>query len=139
MGRRYHALVLGHLDAPSGLVEAPIGRSRDDPTRMAVRSDGREARTWYEVRARYVEPIPASELSVRLETGRTHQIRVHLAAIGHPVAGDRRYGGARRASGLQRPFLHAEELELIHPRSRERRRFVSPLAADLATALASYR
>jgi 23S rRNA pseudouridine1911/1915/1917 synthase len=139
MGRRYRALVLGHLGAPSGVVDAPIGRSRADPTKMAVRGDGREARTRYEVLRRYDEPVPATELAVRLETGRTHQIRVHLAAIGHPVAGDRRYGGSRRTSGLARPFLHAEHLELVHPRSGKRVAFESPLAPDLAEVLARYR
>jgi 23S rRNA pseudouridine1911/1915/1917 synthase len=139
MGRRYRALVLGHLDASSGLVEAPIGRSRRDPTRMAVVGGGREARTFYEVRACFLEPVAASELTVRLESGRTHQIRVHLAAIGHPVAGDRRYGGARRLSGLDRPFLHAEHLELTHPRDGRRCRFDSPLAPELAEALSRYR
>lgn len=139
MGRVYRALVLGHLEAPRGVVEAPIGRSRQDPTRMAVSAGGREARTRYEVRALFDQPIAASELTVRLETGRTHQIRVHLAAIGHPLAGDRRYGGGRRLSGLERPFLHAEHLELVHPGSGEIVSFDSPLAPELAVALARYR
>ncbi|HTW98058.1 MAG TPA: pseudouridine synthase, partial [Acidimicrobiales bacterium] len=128
----------GRLEAAAGLVEAPIGRSRRDPTRMAVTAAGREARTLYEVRARYADPLEASELAVRLETGRTHQIRVHLAAIGHPVLGDRRYGGARKLSGVERPFLHAERLELLHPRSGESCTFESPLADDLQAALGRF-
>jgi 23S rRNA pseudouridine1911/1915/1917 synthase len=83
------------------------------------------------VLARYAEPIPTTELACKLETGRTHQIRVHLSAIGHPVVGDGRYGGARPAITIDRPFLHAERLRFAHPRSGEVLTFTSPLPADL--------
>src|SRR5258706_12582608 len=93
--RRYLALVLGHLDSPRGLIDAPIGRSVRAPTRMAVSARGRDARTSYEVVSAFGEPVPVSLLRCTLDTGRTHQIRVHLQTIGHPVVGDRRYGGHR--------------------------------------------
>lgn len=136
MGRSYRALVLGRLGAGSGAVEAPIGRSRRDRTRMAVTRDGREARTRYRVLARYEEPLPLTELDVRLDTGRTHQIRVHLSAIGHPVAGDGRYGGGRSRLGLARPFLHAESLQLTHPRTGSRLTASSLLPPELVEMLA---
>lgn len=129
--RQYRALVLGTVEANAGEVDAPIGRSDRDPTQMAVATAGREARTRYEVRARYDDPIATTELTCTLETGRTHQIRVHLAAIGHPVAGDERYGGARPALVLGRPFLHAERLAFEHPSSGEVLSFTSVLPADL--------
>ncbi len=98
---------------------------------MAVATGGREARTRYEVVARYREPMPTTELACKLETGRTHQIRVHLAAIGHPVVGDGRYGGDRPAIDMARPFLHAERLAFEHPRTGEVLTFTSELPADL--------
>ena len=135
VGRRYDALVWGTVEAPAGLVDAPVGRGGRDPTRMAVSAGGREARTRYEVRRRFTTPSPASLLSCRLETGRTHQIRVHLAAIGHPVVGDARYGGARSAALSPRPFLHAAHLDFAHPRTGERLSFDSSLPADLQDVL----
>lgn len=129
--RQYRALVLGTVEANAGEVDAPIGRSERDPTQMAVATAGREARTRYEVRARYDDPIATTELTCTLETGRTHQIRVHLAAIGHPVVGDERYGGARPALALGRPFLHAERLAFEHPSTGEVLSFTSALPADL--------
>ena len=129
--RRYLTLVLGRVEAASGLVDAPVGRSDADPTRMTVSARGREARTRYEVLARFTEPLPVSEMECRLETGRTHQIRVHLAAIGHPVAGDDRYGGGRPQLGLDRPYQHAHRLAFDHPATGERLTFSSPLPADL--------
>jgi 23S rRNA pseudouridine1911/1915/1917 synthase len=134
--RRYRALVWGVPDAPQGLVDAPIGRSARDRTRMAVTLRGREARTAYEVVAAYAEPVAVSQLRCKLETGRTHQIRVHMASIGHPVVGDARYGGARQSLPLGRPFLHAEELALDHPTTGEPLAFTSPLPAELAGVLA---
>jgi 23S rRNA pseudouridine1911/1915/1917 synthase len=134
--RRYRALVWGEPDAPTGLVDAPIGRSTRDRTRMAVTVRGREARTGYEVVRAYHEPVDVTELRLRLETGRTHQIRVHLAAIGHPVVGDARYGGARQSLPLDRPFLHAEAVALDHPVTGAPLAFTSPLPADLAAVLA---
>jgi 23S rRNA pseudouridine1911/1915/1917 synthase len=134
--RRYRALVWGEPDAPTGLVDAPIGRSTRDRTRMAVTVRGREARTGYEVVRAYHEPVDVTELRLRLETGRTHQIRVHLAAIGHPVVGDARYGGARQSLPLDRPFLHAEAVALDHPVTGAPLAFTSPLPGDLAAVLA---
>jgi 23S rRNA pseudouridine1911/1915/1917 synthase len=129
--RQYRALVLGTVEANAGEIDAPIGRSERDPTQMAVATAGREARTRYEVRARSTDPIATTELTCTLETGRTHQIRVHLAAIGHPVVGDERYGGARPALPLGRPFLHAERLAFEHPSTGEVLTFTSALPADL--------
>ena len=133
--RRYRALVWGVPDAPQGLIDAPIGRSSRDRTRMAVTVRGREARTGYVVTRSYAEPASVSELQCKLETGRTHQIRVHLASIGHPVVGDARYGGARQSLPLGRPFLHAEALALDHPVTGEPLAFASGLPAELATVL----
>ena len=133
--RRYTALVWGHPDPPTGLVDAPIGRSRRDPTRMAVSAEGREARTGYEVRRWFTEPIDAALIECKLETGRTHQIRVHLAAIGHPIVGDPRYRGARARFPLPRPFLHAHRLAFDHPVTGEQVAFDSPLPPELADAL----
>lgn len=137
--RRYRALVGGHVEAESGLIDAPLGRSPRNATKRAVVSDGLEARTFYEVSERLVsDGEPLSLLICRLETGRTHQIRAHLAAIGHPVVGDLDYGGQRIRAGrvdLARPFLHAEELAFEHPMTGERVRFTSPLAPDLDAVL----
>ena len=135
VGRRYVALVWGTVDAPAGLVDAPVGRAANDPTRMSVSTRGREARTRYEVRQRFTRPAPVTLVDVRLETGRTHQIRVHLAAIAHPVVGDARYGGARSARLSPRPFLHAADLAFDHPVSGERLTFESPLPPDLRAVL----
>jgi len=135
VGRRYAAMVWGVVEAPAGLVDAPVGRAARDPTRMSVSARGREARTRYEVRRRFTEPSGATLVDCRLETGRTHQIRVHLAAIGHPVLGDRRYGGSRSARLSPRPFLHAASLGFDHPVSGERLSFESPLPADLQEVL----
>ena len=127
--RRYLALVLGEVSEGKGVVDAPVGRSTRQPTRMAVTARGRPARTRYEVLERYTDPVPATLLECRLETGRTHQVRVHLAAIGHPVVGDTRYGRGD-ALAMKRPFLHAHELAFDHP-DGSRRRFHSSLPADL--------
>ncbi|HEV2767997.1 MAG TPA: RluA family pseudouridine synthase [Acidimicrobiales bacterium] len=136
--RRYAALVWGHPQPPQGMVDAPVGRARRDPTRMAVSSAGRPARTRYGVRHVFFGPEPAALVECRLETGRTHQIRVHLAAIGHPVVGDRRYGGRRCDVGALRPCLHAERLGFDHPGSGERVVFESPLPSDLAEVVAGF-
>jgi 23S rRNA pseudouridine1911/1915/1917 synthase len=130
--RIYRTLVWGHPGSTSGMVDAPIGRSQRDPTRMAVSTQGREARTRYEVDDTYSEPADVAALTCRLETGRTHQIRVHLAAIGHPVVGDRRYGGHRASLEVPRTVLHAAALRLDHPtRPESRIEIESPLPADL--------
>ena len=133
--RRYRTLVWDHVTEPRGQVDAPIGRSTKDPTKMAIAVGGREARTGYEVVRRYDEPVPVTELVCHLETGRTHQIRVHLRGIGHPVVGDPRYGGARQTLPLPRQFLHAEHLEFRHPVTDELVVADSPLPADLQDVL----
>jgi 23S rRNA pseudouridine1911/1915/1917 synthase len=134
--RRYRALAWGSFGAPRGVIDAPIGRSARQPTRMAVDERGKEARTGYEVLQSYAEPVVVTELACTLETGRTHQIRVHLRSIGHPVVGDAGYGGARQSLPMTRPFLHAEALELQHPVTGEELAFRSPLPDDLAAILA---
>jgi 23S rRNA pseudouridine1911/1915/1917 synthase len=101
---------------------------------MAVRSAGREARTGYRVLETFETPR-CSRLECKLETGRTHQIRVHLAAIGHPVVGDPSYGGVRDQIALARPFLHAATLGFEHPVTGEALRFEDPLPADLQSVL----
>ncbi|MHB8458397.1 MAG: RluA family pseudouridine synthase [Acidimicrobiales bacterium] len=136
MGRTYLALVLGHLEASAGLIDAPIGRSVSEPTRMAVSGGGKAARTSYEVLARFSKPLAVSSLEVHLETGRTHQIRVHVAAIGHPVLGDRRYGGARGAMPVKRPMLHAWRLSVEHPATGNQLVFEAEPPADFQRALA---
>lgn len=134
--RHYVALVWGHLEAPRGTIDAPLGRDPRSPLRMAVVATGKEARTRYEERHRYTEP-PVTLVDCELETGRTHQIRVHLQAIGHPVVGDAVYGGARASLRADRPFLHADRLELEHPIDGRRLEFSSPLPRDLAILLES--
>ncbi|HUY29478.1 MAG TPA: RluA family pseudouridine synthase [Acidimicrobiales bacterium] len=139
MGRTYRALVVGSTAAEHGVIEAPVGRSERDPTRMTVSARGRAARTRYRVLERFHEPIDATLLEVELDTGRTHQIRVHLSAIGHPVLGDARYGGRRRDVSCPRPFLHAERLRLVHPVDGQPREYVAPLPDDLVEVLAAFR
>lgn len=129
--RVYHAVVWGVPAAAHGIVDAPVGRSRRDPTRMAVVTGGRPARTDYRVVETYRRPVESAFLECRLETGRTHQIRVHLASIDHPLVGDPTYGRRRPALGLDRPFLHATELGFDHPTTGERLTFHSPLPDDL--------
>jgi 23S rRNA pseudouridine1911/1915/1917 synthase len=130
--RQYLALVEGSVEARSGTIDAPLGRDRRRRTRRAVRGAAeREARTHFEV----VEVLPADTLvRATLETGRTHQIRVHFAAISHPVVGDREYGGRAR-HGLTRQFLHATRLTFRHPTTRKEMTFESPLPEDLKAAL----
>ena len=139
--RRYLALVWGTVETEAGAVDAPLGRRSTDRTRMAVVAGGRPARTHYRVLARYHSRVEATYVECRLETGRTHQLRVHLAAIGHPVVGDARYGGGARPNlpPLERPFLHAAHLAFDHPTTGERCRFESPLPPDLETVLATLR
>jgi 23S rRNA pseudouridine1911/1915/1917 synthase len=134
--RRYRTLVWGHLESPRGVVDAPIGRSPKHPTKMAVTEKGKPARTGYEVEASFDEPVVVSELVCKLETGRTHQIRVHLSAIGHPVVGDDRYRGVRESLRCPRPFLHAELLGFEHPATGEHLELRSELPADLVAVRA---
>lgn len=134
--RRYLALVGGTPEPGRGAIDAPVGRSQRRPTRMAVSSRGRVARTSYQVLRRFVEPVEVALVACTLDTGRTHQIRVHLAAIGHAVVGDADYGGRPSALGVTRPFLHAERLAFDHPATGKRLRFEAPLPADLEQVLA---
>jgi 23S rRNA pseudouridine1911/1915/1917 synthase len=127
--REYLALVEGRPPARSGTIDAPIGRDPRVRTRMAV--GGREARTHFTLDRALPD---TSLLRLSLETGRTHQIRVHLQAIGHPVCGDPEYGTAGLL-GLERQFLHATRLAFDHPLTGERIEVRSPLPADLAQAL----
>lgn len=134
--RRYLALAAGRLASRTGTIDAPIGRAARQRHRMAVSgAASRQARTHFEV----LELLPReSYLEARLETGRTHQIRAHFAAIGHPLSGDATYGGGARY-GLRRQFLHAHRLTFTHPESGERLEFSSALPADLEAALAAAR
>ena len=133
--REYLALVTGRVDTESGTIDAPIGRDRTRRTVVSTRSDRpRHAVTHFQT----LERLPATTLlRVRLETGRTHQIRAHLAAIGHPVCGDAQYGGGAcgRELGLERQFLHAEKLMFSHPRSGEPLVCESKPPVDLRRAL----
>jgi 23S rRNA pseudouridine1911/1915/1917 synthase len=130
--RVYLALVEGRPKSRSGTIDAPLGRDHRSPEKRAVRGRGaRAARTHFEV----LETLPADTLvEARLETGRTHQIRVHFAAIGNPVVGDPRYGHAGR-HGLHRQFLHSASLGFAHPVTAERIEAESALPGDLETAL----
>jgi 23S rRNA pseudouridine1911/1915/1917 synthase len=133
--RRYAALVRGIVADDLGMVDAPVGRSARRPTQMAVSAGGRDARTSYEVVARSLES-DTTLVALTLETGRTHQVRVHMAAIGHPVVGDDRYG-ARGPSGLARGrfFLHAFELAFDHPADSRRVSYRAELPEDLVALL----
>jgi 23S rRNA pseudouridine1911/1915/1917 synthase len=141
--KEYLAIVLGVPARRDGTVEAPIGRDPVHRQRMSVRAPrGRPARTDWKVEEAFAG---AALLRVRIHTGRTHQIRVHLASIGHPVAGDPVYGGTRgpAAGGplaaLTRPALHAARLAFRHPGTGARLEFTAPLPADLTTVLAALR
>lgn len=140
--RIYTALVHGQPASDRGTVDAPIGRSARQPTRMAVSATGRDARTSYLVLERF-PPAGLTLLECSLETGRTHQIRVHLSAIGHPVLGDAQYRGSVRSitasRGLDRPFLHARRLRLAHPSGAGGIDIESPLPPDLESVLADLR
>jgi 23S rRNA pseudouridine1911/1915/1917 synthase len=126
--RGYLALVDGVMEEDEGTIDAPIGRDPGDPPLRAVRSDGAPART----RFRVVERYPAASLvALELETGRTHQVRVHLAHRGHPVLGDRWYG-RRGLDLIARQALHAARLSLTHPLTREPLAFEAPPPADMA-------
>ena len=146
--KEYLAVVHGVPRARTGSIEAAIGRDPVHRKRMSVKAPrGRAARSSYTL----VEPLDgASLLRVRIHTGRTHQIRVHLASIGHPVAGDATYGGTRTPSSrraaarealtaLRRPALHAARIAFTHPATAERLRFESPLPADLQDLLSVLR
>ena len=131
----YHAVVQGHPDPLAGTIDAPIGRHPSHPWKFAVTPDGKDSVTHYETLEAF---RGASLLEVHLETGRTHQIRVHLAAHRHPGVGDPLYGADPTLSarlGLTRQWLHARELSFAHPGTREWVTFASEYPADLAHAL----
>ncbi len=133
--KTYHALVQGHPDPLQGTIDAPIGRHPKHDHRFAVMADGKHSVTHYEVLEAHRF---ASLLEVRLETGRTHQIRVHMAALHHPCLGDLTYGAdptlAARV-GLTRQWLHAVRLGFVHPESNEYVEYESPYPVDLSAAL----
>jgi 23S rRNA pseudouridine1911/1915/1917 synthase len=134
--RVYLALARGQLASRTGTIDAPIGRASRQRHRMAVSgAASRQARTHFEA----LEALARETyLEARLETGRTHQIRAHFAAIGHPLVGDATYGGEAKY-GLERQFLHAHRLSFAHPESGEQLSFASELPTDLAAALAAAR
>lgn len=134
-GRTYDALVWGHFATPAGRIDAPVGRSRRQPTKMAVSASGRAAMTDYDVVTTYRHPVDLSRLTCRLHTGRTHQIRVHLSSIGHPVVGDPLYGGERESFPVPRLWLHAAELTFVHPRTGATVTYRAPLPSDLTEVL----
>jgi 23S rRNA pseudouridine1911/1915/1917 synthase len=131
----YHAVVQGHPDPLRGIIDAPIDRHPGSDYKWAVVSGGRDSITHYDT----IEAFPgASLLEIRLETGRTHQIRVHMAALRHPCVGDLTYGADPTLAtrlGLTRQWLHAKELGFAHPTTGESVRFASPYPSDLAQAL----
>jgi 23S rRNA pseudouridine1911/1915/1917 synthase len=133
--KRYHAVVQGHLDPLRGTIDAPIDRHPTADYRYAVMSSGKPSITHYDT----LEAFRAASLvDVRLETGRTHQIRVHFAALRHPCVGDVTYGADPTLAarlGLGRQWLHARGLAFVHPRTHEPVRFVSAYPEDLASAL----
>lgn len=134
VSRVYRALVQGILGIPTGTIEAPIGRDPGYPTRRAVIAGGKDARTHYEL----IEDFPEADVSlleVRLDTGRTHQIRVHMTSIGHPIVGDRTYGAKPSRVRTDRPFLHAYRLTFRHPGTGATVEAESPLPSDLQNVL----
>ena len=140
MARTYLGLVEGHVAEERGIVDAPIGRSTRTPTLMAVRADGRPARTGYEVLERIDKPHAVTLLRLTLDTGRTHQIRVHLSTIGHPVVNDPRYGHRRdRRLPEERFWLHSRTLAFAHPRTGEPVSAGAPVPEDLVGLLGRVR
>ena len=132
LSRTYECLVTGNMKQDSGTVDAPIGRSSADRKKMAVVPTGRRAVTHWEVVARYPG---VTHLRCRLETGRTHQIRVHMAYIGHPILGDTVYGAKKPVPGLTGQCLHASGLRFVHPRTGEPVELHCPLPPEFAAML----
>ena len=132
LSRTYECLVTGNMKQDSGTVDAPIGRSSADRKKMAVVPTGRRAVTHWEVVARYPG---VTHLRCRLETGRTHQIRVHMAYIGHPILGDTVYGAKKPVPGLTGQCLHATGLRFVHPRTGEPVELHCPLPPEFTTML----
>ena len=136
VARTYIALAEGNFREDGGTVNAPIARHRTDRKRMAVAEGGREAVTHWSVLERFGD---MTLLSVELETGRTHQIRVHMAYINHPLVGDPVYGRAKNDLGFTGQALHAAKLRLTHPRTGEKMEFTAPLPPTFEAALARLR
>ena len=132
LSRTYECLVTGNMKQDSGTVDAPIGRSSADRKKMAVVPTGRRAVTHWEVVARYPG---VTHLRCRLETGRTHQIRVHMAYIGHPILGDTVYGAKKPVPGLTGQCLHASGLRFVHPRTGEPVELHCPLPPEFTAML----
>jgi 23S rRNA pseudouridine1911/1915/1917 synthase len=126
VARCYEAICHGRVDKDEGTIDAPIARKSDSIIAREVREDGQRAVTHFRVLQRFHE---YTHLSLRLETGRTHQIRVHLAHIGHPLAGDELYGGSREA--ISRQALHSKELSFFHPFKKQQYTFSCPLPDDM--------
>ena len=135
MKRIYQALVWGVPEGPEGIIDAPIGRSSKNRKKMGIVSKGKNAITTYQVKESWFSSN-VSLLELQLETGRTHQIRVHLSSIGNPVVGYDVYGTNRKNLTLRRPFLHASKLSFEHPRTGKACEFESPLPEDLKSVLA---
>ncbi|WP_419923182.1 RluA family pseudouridine synthase [Candidatus Poriferisodalis sp.] len=135
--RIYLALVRGMPESVRGTIDAPIGRDRHHRTMMTVLSDGRPARTHFALVESFSHPVDASLLRCALETGRTHQIRVHLASIGLPLLGDLAYG-VPDPFGIGRPLLHATRLEFRHPSTDEAMSFEAELSPDFAEAIRQF-
>ena len=132
LARTYECIVVGNLREDSGTVDAPIGRDKRDRKKMAVVPDGRRAVTHWEVIARY----PGfTHVRCRLETGRTHQIRVHMSYLGHPILGDTVYGAKKPVPGLQGQCLHAVGLRFVHPRTGETVALTCPLPEEFQREL----
>lgn len=132
LARTYECLVVGNLKEDSGTVDAPIGRHPSDRKKMAVVAGGRPAVTHWEVIARYAG---VTHVRCRLETGRTHQIRVHMAYIGHPILGDTVYGAKKPVAGLTGQCLHAVGLRFIHPRTGQAVELHCPLPQEFQEQL----
>ena len=139
VNRQYFAIVAGHVESNKGVVDAPLGRDPKNPLKRAVINGGKYARTHYEIDQKYESPFKVSMLNCRLETGRTHQIRVHLAAIGHPVLGDELYGGRTSFNSENRLALHAKMLTFLHPITSNLMHFESPLPAELTSMKDTFR
>ncbi len=132
--KRYLCVTAGVPDPEVGAIEAPIGRDRSDPTRMAIIDGGKSARTEYRVLERFAD---AALVEARLITGRTHQIRLHMAALGHPIVGDHMYG--IRSALIDRQALHATALGFRHPHDERELHFKAPLPADMQSLIAVIR
>ena len=134
--REYRALVYGQVKEDKGMIDAPIGRSTNDRRKMAVNKDGKSAVTHFEVIERFGE---ISDIKLILETGRTHQIRVHMAYIGHPVVGDPVYASRRKNYGLEGQALHSRAITFVHPRTGETMHFECDIPDYYKAVLARFK